>query len=248
MDDDDVFDNDDDLTEAFKRATDFVTYNASVMQQDDLLYLYGRYKQANFGACNEPMPGILKFRNRSKWSAWNKLGNMSKEDAMKEYIDRVTLLSPEWDSANTVDKSEKKHYGPVNSTHLRTDPELKEESKTIFDFVKEGNLNKLELLFSSNPELRDKTDEDGLSLLHWACDRGYSDIAKFLISAGAEVNCQDKDGQTPLHYASSCGHENVIKLLMQNGAKVNIYDSDGLTASDVAYNTSVKDLVNINSV
>lgn len=40
----------------------------------------------------------------------------------------------------------------------------------------------------------------GMSLLHWACDRGRLDVVQLLVKKGAEVNQQDQDLQTPLHY------------------------------------------------
>lgn len=238
-------DDEDELKETFKRATDFVTYNAFVMNQDDLLYLYGRYKQALVGPCNEPMPGIFNFRNRSKWSSWNSLGNMAKEEAMQQYIDKINDLKPDWDASKPKEKdvSEKKHFGPVNSTCLNTDPELAEESKTVFDYVKEGNLEKVKHLLNANGSIKSVVDDDGLSLLHWACDRGYSEIVSLLLTNGTDVNSQDKDGQTPLHYASSCGHENVVNLLLEAGANINIFDSDGLKPADVAYSTELKKLL-----
>lgn len=238
--------DDDNLLETFKRAAEYVTFNASVMKEDDLLFLYGRYKQANVGPCTEPMPGIFKFRNRSKWSAWNSLGEMSKEEAMQQYIDKVCELNPDFDiCTKTKDSSDKKHFGPVNSTCLNTDPILTEEAKTIFDFVKEGNSDKVECLLSANNSLKNGVDDDGLSLLHWACDRGHSSIVNLLLSNGADINKQDNDGQTPLHYASSCGHEDVVNILLKAGAKVSIFDSDGLSPADVAYNTSLKELLTI---
>ncbi|KAF8792889.1 Laminin subunit alpha-1 like protein [Argiope bruennichi] len=245
MEDDDFLENEDDALEtSFKLATDFVTENASVMQQDDLLFLYGRYKQATVGVCNEPMPGILKFKSRSKWSAWHELGNMTKEEAMKQYIKKVSQISPDWDAASRKESRKKSHFGPVNSTCQKTDVDLNEDAKTVFDFVKEGNLNRIKELISSKSSLKDCCDEGGLSLLHWACDRGQTEIAEFLISEGTDINFQDKDGQTPLHYASSCGHEEVINLLLKKGAVTNIYDADGLTPADVAYKRGLFPSVN----
>ncbi|GIY50621.1 acyl-CoA-binding domain-containing protein 6 [Caerostris darwini] len=249
MEDDDFPESGDDALENnFKLATDFVTENASVMQQDDLLYLYGRYKQAINGTCNEPMPGILKFKSRSKWSAWHNLGDMTKEEAMKQYIEKVKKISPDFDSSFRKKNQKKSHFGPVNSSCQKTDIELKEDAKTVFDFVKEGNLNRIKELISTNSSCKNCCDENGLSLLHWACDRGHIEIADFLISSGMDMNCQDKDGQTPLHYASSCGHEDVINLLLKKGVCTNIYDADGLSPADVAYSTTVKELLITNHV
>lgn len=241
---------DDALSTTFKLATDFVTENASVMQQDDLLYLYGRYKQSTVGKCTEPMPGILKFRSRSKWTAWNGLGDMAKDEAMKQYIEKVTRISPDWDTSEKKDvKKKSTHFGPVNSICQKTDPELNFESKTVFDFVKEGNLGQIKELVTANPGfVKDFSDENGLSLLHWACDRGLVGVGEFLVCAGADVNCQDKDGQTPLHYASSCGHGEVVSLLLRKGASVSVFDADGLSPADVAYSTHIKELLTTNAV
>ncbi|XP_054718010.1 acyl-CoA-binding domain-containing protein 6-like [Uloborus diversus] len=248
MDDSEFPVDEDALDETFKRAADFVTYNASVMQQDDLLFLYGRYKQALHGKCNEPMPGILKFRNRSKWNSWNALGDLSKTEAMKQYVEKVSQISPDWDSAKPKDSGSKRQFGPVTSICLKTDPELKEESKTVFDFVKEGNLEQIKKMITIDPTVKDCTDDDGLSLLHWACDRGYNNIVSFLISIGINVDSLDKDGQAPLHYASSCGHEEVVKMLLKHRANINIFDSDGLSPADVAYSTTIKDILSADNV
>lgn len=54
----------------------------------------------------------------------------------------------------------------------------------------------------------------GWTPLHEACNLGYYDVAKVLISAGAEVNTQGLDDDTPLHDASSSGHKDVSLRLL----------------------------------
>lgn len=46
----------------------------------------------------------------------------------------------------------------------------------------------------------------GWTALHEACNRGYYDVAKQLLAAGAEVNTKGLDDDTPLHDASNNGH------------------------------------------
>ena len=47
--------------------------------------------------------------------------------------------------------------------------------------------------------------------MHEACNRGYYDVAKQLLAAGAEVNTKGLDDDTPLHDASNNGHFKVKK-------------------------------------
>ena len=57
------------------------------------LKLYALFKQATNGPCNAPKPGTFDFVGQAKWSAWDSLGDMSKEDAEKAYIEYVDELS-----------------------------------------------------------------------------------------------------------------------------------------------------------
>jgi diazepam-binding inhibitor (GABA receptor modulator, acyl-CoA-binding protein) len=59
---------------------------------DDLLFLYAHYKQVNDGNCTGERPGFMDFVGRAKYDTWKKLEGMSKEDAMKGYIDKVNEL------------------------------------------------------------------------------------------------------------------------------------------------------------
>jgi len=61
---------------------------------DDLkLKVYALYKQAEVGPCdNKDPPSLFDFAGRAKYAAWSSLQNMSKEDAMKKYIEIVKSL------------------------------------------------------------------------------------------------------------------------------------------------------------
>ncbi|XP_052434809.1 acyl-CoA-binding domain-containing protein 7 isoform X1 [Carassius gibelio] len=52
----------------------------------ELLDLYGLYKQAIIGDININKPGITDLKGKAKWEAWNSRKGMSNEDAMNAYI------------------------------------------------------------------------------------------------------------------------------------------------------------------
>lgn len=62
------------------------TVNLDALANEEKLHLYSRFKQATIGKNNTNRPGMLDMKGKAKWDAWNDLGNMSKEQAMQEYI------------------------------------------------------------------------------------------------------------------------------------------------------------------
>ena len=56
------------------------------------LDLYGLYKQALKGDVTGKRPGGMKIRERYKFDAWTSKKGMSKEDAMKAYVELVNKL------------------------------------------------------------------------------------------------------------------------------------------------------------
>jgi len=59
---------------------------------DDLLELYGLYKQATEGDATGSRPGMLDLKGRAKYDAWAARKGMAGEEAMKRYVALVDRL------------------------------------------------------------------------------------------------------------------------------------------------------------
>ncbi len=60
---------------------------------EDLLQMYGLYKQATLGDNNDERPGGFDFKAVAKYEAWLRQKGKSKEDARSEYVTLVDRLS-----------------------------------------------------------------------------------------------------------------------------------------------------------
>ncbi|KAJ0239668.1 Acyl-CoA-binding domain-containing protein 3 [Hirschfeldia incana] len=98
--------------------------------------LYGLHKIATEGSCREAQPMAVMLSARAKWNAWQKLGNMSQEEAMEQYLALVSKEIPGF--MNTVEKmpeTESSVVLPPNSVSLEDpttlDPTGAASSKTV---------------------------------------------------------------------------------------------------------------------
>ena len=79
-------------TERFKLSAKMVKQLSSTHSNTELLMLYGAYKQATVGDCNIEEPSKIYLKENTKWQFWNKLKNMSKDDAMRLYSDHAMKM------------------------------------------------------------------------------------------------------------------------------------------------------------
>ena len=54
-----------------------------------MLRFYSYFKQATEGPCTASRPGFWEVVKKMKWEAWTKLGNMSREEAMNNYVEEL---------------------------------------------------------------------------------------------------------------------------------------------------------------
>jgi diazepam-binding inhibitor (GABA receptor modulating acyl-CoA-binding protein) len=53
------------------------------LNNEEVLLLYGLYKQGIVGDINIDKPGMFSFEAKAKWNAWNANKGKSKEEAQK---------------------------------------------------------------------------------------------------------------------------------------------------------------------
>lgn len=220
------------LAAQFNRAVSYISSADLSGDVDTQLKLYGLYKQALEGTCNQPKPPIYDIKGRKKWYAWSEMGLTTREDAMSAYIDLVKAINPNFE----VEKS-----GWVTvSTFVNNDQPLSENEKTISDWVKEGNVEKIKQLVDDV----NVNDSMGMAPIHWASDRGDLGMLKLLVEChSADINFQDDTGQTALHYAVSCSHEDICKYLIDKGARIDVQDEDGITPLEMCSDEIFKSLL-----
>lgn len=78
--------------EDFKAAVDRVQNLAATPSNDDLLSLYGLFKQATVGDVAGKRPGMMNIRGRAKYDAWANRKGMSADEARGSYIQTVERL------------------------------------------------------------------------------------------------------------------------------------------------------------
>ncbi|GIL55303.1 hypothetical protein Vafri_10862 [Volvox africanus] len=229
--------------ELFGSAASFLT--AAVIGKDprfdDKLKLrfYGLYKQATSGKCVGGRPGFWDVAGRAKWDAWATLGDLPQPEAMREYVELLRKVAPDWgqESAGGSQPKAKGTMGPVFSC-LAAGEEASGDAqsaglKTLHEVAGEGDVAAVASMLDAGEYINER-DDSACTALHFAADRGSVDVARLLISAGADLNAQDTDGQTPLHYAAVTEHREVYDILVEAGADVNIKDSQGTTAMENA--------------
>jgi len=84
--------------EDLKQAIKYVSSGPPIkgITNEVKLTFYGLFKQASAGPCKSPEPSRFQIVKRAQWQAWKKHGDMSKEEAAKQYILELEKLVPDW--------------------------------------------------------------------------------------------------------------------------------------------------------
>ena len=62
------------------------------LSNEKKLEIYSLFKQGTFGDCNTDKPGMLDFKGKAKWEAWNARKGQTQEDSQKVYIELINEL------------------------------------------------------------------------------------------------------------------------------------------------------------
>ncbi|CDH53897.1 acyl--binding domain-containing protein 6 [Lichtheimia corymbifera JMRC:FSU:9682] len=236
----------------FEAASNYLSTHDIKLSDDEKLKLYGLYKQTTIGDCNTAKPNLFQFVARAKWDAWNALKGMTKDEAAESYVQRVEELHVGWsrqgeydvqDQASSED-DQKQGMGNAVSTLCYDDGQGTEEKREqgFFDYVYENDIDNVRKYITVHHEDVNQRDDQGLSALHHACDRGYTEMIDLLLELDADVNIKSDEGETPMHYACMSEQLEVAKKLMKYGCDTSIKDDAGSTAFEQADSSFLKEL------
>lgn len=80
------------LQEDFDKSAEDVKNLKETPADGDLLELYALYKQSTVGDINTDRPGLLDFKGKAKWDAWNHKKGTDSETAKQDYVNKVQEL------------------------------------------------------------------------------------------------------------------------------------------------------------
>ncbi|HEY9837314.1 MAG TPA: ankyrin repeat domain-containing protein, partial [Vampirovibrionales bacterium] len=98
---------------------------------------------------------------------------------------------------------------------------LSNQDLLLIQAARIGNIHQVITLLAEGARVNAK-DGEGTSPLMFASQKGYTEIARHLLEAGADANlAREKYGITPLMFAAANHQIDVVRLLLSFGAQVN---------------------------
>jgi diazepam-binding inhibitor (GABA receptor modulating acyl-CoA-binding protein) len=80
------------IEQNFQEAVRSINNLSTRPTDDELLILYGLYKQSLFGDNKTEQPGFFSFKDNKKWNSWMNNSGKSKQKAKKEYATYVNEI------------------------------------------------------------------------------------------------------------------------------------------------------------
>lgn len=116
-------------------------------------------------------------------------------------------------------------FGRVKNVELLlSQPDIKANKKDRLGYApihlaaKRGSLGCVEALMKHGQNKVTFAGKDRMQPLHFACAYNHFELAEWLLSNKANINCRDKCGRTPLILAVRNGLLKIVSLLLKRGA------------------------------
>lgn len=91
---------------------------------------------------------------------------------------------------------------------------------SVFEAVSQGQKKRTMEFLEKGADVHHRY-RDGLTLLHVATRKGWTEIALMLLQEGAEIHARDDRQLCPIHYGVESGKLEMVQLLLKKGANPN---------------------------
>ena len=132
--------------------------------------------------------------------------------------------------------------GIMTTTNGMSQEKQQKLDQQLLDTIGYGNLNEVKNLIRKGANVNAR-DRWGIPFLLRALPR-HQEIAKYLITNGADVNTKTSDDNTVLMLAAYYGLFDLVKFLVQNGADINAVDANNDTALSIAQRKGFTEIAN----
>jgi len=88
------------LDDKFNAAADEIKKLVNKPTDAELLELYALFKQASVGDVNTARPGMLDFKGKAKWDAWDAKKGTSSDAAKEAYVALVAEMKTKYGVQN----------------------------------------------------------------------------------------------------------------------------------------------------
>ena len=148
---------------------------------------------------------------------------VGKTDVVKLLLDKdANILQTNNDGKSALDIAREKNHTEIVSLLEKVSGKSGKfgattETKDIFDAVKAGNLGEVKRHLAEGVDVNSQ-DKNKNTPLHFAVQKGFVEIVKFLLDNGTNIHARTDIGYTPLHGANTL---EIAAMLIEEGANVN---------------------------
>ncbi len=116
---------------------------------------------------------------------------------------------------------------------------------TVHEAAAANLLEQVQAMLENKPDLLDAVSDHGFTPLGMATHFGNEDVARFLLTKGADPNIQSHNGYNvyPLHAAIGSGFDSIAKMLIESGAEVNVLQTSRTSPLHLAAQNGNIDLI-----
>ena len=197
----------------------------------------------------ENYPELLTIRDEEGQSPFLVTGVSGSVELVKYLISKqCDVLDKDSDGWTVLHKACK--YGKLELVKYLVEnyPELltirdKEGQSSFLVAGQSGSVELVEYLISKGCDALDK-DNNGLTVLHYACQKGNTEVVQYLVeNSGELLTMRHEDGQSPFLVAGFSGSVELVKYLISRGCDVMDKDNDGWTVLHYACQEGEQELV-----